>query len=839
MSRRHRRQGGGQAPATGGRQQVERLLEKGRIKDAFKQAKLCFREDASEDHRRLLERAYLLRVKDLLHGGMPAAAAEVAKSFLEFGVGEPAALGELAALLPQLGLIEQARQLGARLQEPEAHAALSVSLADRAVLHPEQIPSSLTEVRHGAARIRSALAALGEKQEDQAIEWLKDIPRSSPLADWRYFVRGLAAFRRGDREQAWANWERLDPQRPAQRIAAILRTLPVGVPPGAATTAVERCDLSKVDLSRLETAIFGEPVLARLDRLRRLVDKTNPKRDWKQAMALFAPLNATLRRLDRRLSQRLTEILLPLVIDEATDRSLDEGRRFLNDFTRVAEPLPLDPQWNRLWALCWEFANDTEPAVACWKKYIVDVEAGGDIDAGQRRRIQALVWWHIGSSLADEAREAWPPWMDEAPSEEARDLRRSVVEALEESLRLDPTRRATHDTLISLHTEWNDLQRATDGARRLLQFFPDDVQALRSLGRYHFQRNEPDEALEYVRRGRAVKPLDRDLLDLEHWSLLGVARLDALAGRWEEGRAAFASAEALRPSDADDFAILARRALFELKAGDKQRWTELVEKAKRVISEPAPLWLALAIEARRYELPGARVEDFNRQLRPLLRKKKSGETAGRLAAMLQAYRYSGFDYPEKGEHQAGVLGYVRATSRTRYAEQDLIRVCRLLNETGEDSRLLSQFIRRGQKNFPRCPVFPELAADQELARGPSKCNLYLVRRCLEQALEKAEADGDGRYAELVEELQQRIAQLGRLDAMASMVGAHLGGRGAFGPGLAGLFDMLDDLDDDDEDDEDGDDDDAQDFADFFRSHSYFARPGEPPERTGTNRRRAK
>jgi tetratricopeptide (TPR) repeat protein len=838
MSRRHRRQGGGQAAVPGGRQEVERLLGKGRIKDAFKQAKLLFREQASEENRRLLERTYLLRVKDLWRGGMPAAAAEVAKSFLDFGVCDPAALGELAALLPQLGLMDEARRLGSRLQAPEAHAALSVSLADRAVLHPEQTPPSLVDVREGAARIRSALAALDEQQEDRAVELLKDIPRSSPWADWRYFVRGLAAFRRGDREQAIANWERLDTQRSAQRIATRLKALPHDRLPGVDSPLMARHDLSKVDLSQLETAAFGEPVLARLDRLRRLVDKTNPKRDWKQALGLIGPLTATLRRVDRRLAQRLTEILLPLVIDEATDRHLDTGRHFVNDFIRIAEPLPLDPKWNRLWALCWELVRDAHGAVAYWENYIRDIEQAANIDAVQRRRIQALVWWHIGRSLADEASHSAPPFAEDVASDEVSRLRSRAVEALEESLRLDPARRGTHESLILLYTEWNEPDRAADAARRLLQSFPDDLQALRSLGMYHFKCNEPEEALGYARRGRALKPLDRAWVELEHGSLLGVARLRALAGQWEEGRTMFATAETLCPADAGDFTVLARRGLFELKAGEKLRSAELIETAKATLAEPAPLWLVLAIEARRYELPGARVAQFNRELRPLLRKKKSGETAGRLSELALAYQQANFDYPEKGEHLAAVVRYVGATSRTKYAEQDLVQVCQLLSETGQEPRLLAQFVRRGRRNFPRCPHFPLLVAEQELSLGPLRCNLHVVRRQFELALKLADADREGRYAELSVELKQRLASLGSFDAMASALNEHFAGSGDFGGNLAGLFNMmgaLDNLDDDDGDD-DGDTDDFADFEEFFRSR--YVPAGMPPD-FAKRRKRAK
>ena len=85
MSSKHRRKGHvAQVSVAGARQEVERLIEKRRLKDAYKQAKVLFQQDAGAENRRLLERTYLLRIEDLSRGGMPQVAAEVAKNFIDF-----------------------------------------------------------------------------------------------------------------------------------------------------------------------------------------------------------------------------------------------------------------------------------------------------------------------------------------------------------------------------------------------------------------------------------------------------------------------------------------------------------------------------------------------------------------------------------------------------------------------------------------------------------------------------------------------------------------------------------------------------------------------------------
>lgn len=322
---------------------IERLIEKQRFKDALKQAKVCFREDDSPENRRLLERTYLLRAQDLSRGQMPAAAAEVAERLLEFGVTDSSVAEGLAMLLPQLGLAAKAVALGKQCDSPEVQARLTLKLADRAVLHPEEAPASRPELRDGALQIRAALATLEAGDEARALEHLQAIPRSSPFADWRYFVRGWAAYCRGDSEQAAANWDRLEPSRAAHGIAARLRRTEAA--PGLAGAAAK-----EVDLSLLEAAAFGEPVLARLERLRRAVSND----DWTDAIRLLKALRLSLSKIEPAWAQRLTEVLLEPLCERAVSMPYEKARRLVDDFTRVAEPLSFDPHWNRLWALLWE-----------------------------------------------------------------------------------------------------------------------------------------------------------------------------------------------------------------------------------------------------------------------------------------------------------------------------------------------------------------------------------------------------------------------------------------------------------------------------------------------------
>ncbi|MEX0716490.1 MAG: hypothetical protein WD066_07885 [Planctomycetaceae bacterium] len=75
-----------------------------------------------------------------------------------------------------------------------------------------------------AVAVRDALRSASESRGDDALNRIAAIPRSSPLSEWRLFIRGLIAWLAGDREGTDDAWKRLDPQRRPGRIAAAMMT---------------------------------------------------------------------------------------------------------------------------------------------------------------------------------------------------------------------------------------------------------------------------------------------------------------------------------------------------------------------------------------------------------------------------------------------------------------------------------------------------------------------------------------------------------------------------------------------------------------------------------------
>lgn len=776
------------------RRNVEQLIESGKIKEAFKEAKLYFHQEASPENRQLVERTYVLRIQSLIGSGMVSAGREVASSLLEFGVRDKSLTQELILLLPQLGLADKALAMQEQSHSPEMKAQLLIKLADRAVFHPEQTPASLPELRDSAGRVRSALAALDSNNETEALELLQQIPRSSPMADWRYFTRGLIAFRHNDLEQANANWERLDSQRAARKIARVL------------LAASDRESISSDDdrLKVLELAAFGERILGRLADLSRAMEAN----DWQQALQLIGPLTKSLERIDPRLAQRLTNIVLSRLGEEIKRQSYREAQRLIKDFRAALLPLPWDPQWNRFQALLWEGSRQgsLDEAIAYWRRYLNDLEQGASSHLGDARQVQALVWRRIGELHSDMGsdEEFQGSHGGHARWEKMReDNRASATEALQKSLLLDPRRRKTYEVLIENYGTWDrpDLLVAT--FEELLKAFPDDVEALYELiGQYQF-RDEPEPVLKYTERLRALRPLDPALGLHEAWGRLGLARHLALKNRWDEGRGEFSRVETSLREHVRSYGFLARRAAFEFKAGEAERAEEYIEQARPTLSEPTVLWLSLAIEAVRYELPESYRQRFNREFETALARKPTSQTAGEIAELMSGYFLGRVDYAGRADHLLKIVHYIGRSTRLKFREPDLRQVCLMIKLADNQEKLLTTFAKRGLKLFPLSPYFIMMDAEEDLSKGPAKFRAPKTRKKLEKALALAEISHDPEDARWIPAIKGLLA---RVEDLGEMMGALPFMRGSMGKMPEELFDMLASLfDNSDEMDADFDD----------------------------------
>ncbi len=744
---------------------IERLIEKGKFKDAFKEAKLDFFQDASPENRQLIERLYILRIEALLKDKMPSAAKEVAGSMLEFGVRDAALMQKAVQLLPLVGLLDKALQLQGKLQSPEDQAGLLIKIADRAVLHPEETPASMPELREAAGHVRSALAAIDAGQFDKALEHLQPIPRSSPAADWRLFVRGLIAFRKDDIEQTKANWDRLDPQRVAHRIAAALQAEPSG----------DR-------LRALEISAFGEAVLDRLSDMQRALDAGN----WRLVLQSISPLRRILRAIDVRYAQRLTDILLMPLTVEVLQRPLPEAQRVLRDFKSVLEPLAWDPHWYRFDAMLWERSEaDTAEALKYWRLFVRDLEKGTPVPLGESRQVQSLVWNRIGKLTADMAvnsdDDSFDDYDDEddddgsdEPNEQTMKFRAEAVDAYERSIRLEPKRGKTYQALADLYTAWDQFDAVLKTLESWHAALPEDIDVLTLLIDIYVKRNDPAKTLSHIEYLRRIKPLDTATSQQEVWARYGIARTMAFANQWAEGRTELDRVEQILKGDPTYYRFLTKRVAFEFKAGDAALAENYLAEARTLRTDAAPLALALAIEMARYELPKAIRMRFEWEFQSAIKAKADGETAGAIAEIVLGVLVYNVEYPDRTAHIEDFVAYIKKTTRIKYRERDIAIVYQLLVRL-EEEKLRISMLKRGLKLFPNSPMFIYREVESEIDKGPAAFKPQQFTKKLQKALDLAKASQSPSDAALVPMIQEKLAEVQDFDDGMAGMGLPRGG----------------------------------------------------------------
>jgi hypothetical protein len=92
-------------------------------------------------------------------------------------------------------------------------------IEDVAVFDDRALSTLTPELAQQVAAVREALRDALESRGDDALERMSVVARSSPLSEWRLFVRGLVDWLADNAEAASDAWKRLDPERRPGRIA--------------------------------------------------------------------------------------------------------------------------------------------------------------------------------------------------------------------------------------------------------------------------------------------------------------------------------------------------------------------------------------------------------------------------------------------------------------------------------------------------------------------------------------------------------------------------------------------------------------------------------------------
>ena len=155
------------------------------------------------------------------------------------------------------------------------------------------------------------------------------------------------------------------------------------------------------------------------------------------------------------------------------------------------------------------------------------------------------------------------------------------------------------------------------------------------------------------------------------------------------------------PECRNQYFYLARKVIFEAKAGQAEASDQYLREARASLVEPTPLWLALSIEAIRYRMTKATQEGYTELWIKDLKKKCKSETAGEMASLLDTFLSTDIEYPGRDGHIKEVVAYLQRTTRLKYRREDIEKVCEFLGHLPEETALLEKLVKHGLKSHPQ------------------------------------------------------------------------------------------------------------------------------------------
>lgn len=742
---------------------VRQLLERGDLRGAHKEAKALHARAPSEAHRQLLERVSLQRAEQLLRRGLRDEARNLLRELAQTGIADDEVRRDAARAYLEAGMVEQAVQFagGGALAD---HPQLLAAAADQAVLFPDEAPAALPNARRTAEAVRAALQAVEQDREEDANRALADIGRDSPFADWRVFVRGLAAHYRGNLEERQRNWSRLAPERAAARIAKTLESWEGEKPTGAGGEDLDR--------ALGQQAVLGP--------LKQMVQHAAAG-DWGKTVELLRSARGAIRQFDPQVLERIVEIVYNRIV-------LDGKPQPLAKLKRAIDPPPLDPHWHRAEAIRSEHPAHFSlcDAERHWLRYEADLATLPLFSEQERALARALVWKRLTTELLREHANVEDILYGPAD----REITSKILSYAEKCAELAPEYAFSYRLLAKACDEVEEDDRAADAYVRLLAKFPEEFDALLWLMDYHQQGDDPEAALEYAERARKLRPLDDRLKLNTPYLRLALMRRLAVAKRFAEAREQYAIAESAVPAIREDFAVLARRALLEEKAGDLEAAEQWRSRAAELLVEPTPLWFVLAAETRRYKLPPARAKHWNDLWKKDLKKPCRSETAGAMCRVLENYLRADAVYVGRSGHITELKKYVRRCTRVKWREEDLRDVCEFLKQLEEfaqsDLSTLEKFVVKGTALFPSSPYFHFERGRLEIDKGPIDCNRHLAHASFTKAAELAQKAPGVENEHILHQAREKLTFLGEVGLQSSYLD------------FGGFFDDFeDDFDDDD------------------------------------------
>ncbi|MBW3540103.1 MAG: hypothetical protein KY476_07530, partial [Planctomycetes bacterium] len=696
-----------------------RELARGDAKAALKDAVVCFRKEASPAHRQLLEQAFVARIEQLHARKQPDDARAVLQRLLEMGPRD----SEVVAKLPKLKLMLGSADADAA-SAIESDPALLVKLVDDAVLDPRTPLPDFANIRDHVARLREALGAVERGEDEAAMLLVGEIPRTSPVSDWKLFVRGLSAFYADDRDRVEQNWRRLEKQRPAARIAATL-LLSAGEAPlvdvGADLTAA---------VQRLEHRLQEDPAAEIIKRLA----ASWRKAEWVEFFRQFHRL--------REGFARTHADQIAVLVELAWKRAAREGNRSLLDKLRRAAPAPpLDPHWNRAQALLAEHGSNADANLVegFWMNYARELAEGPLLREDERALACGLVYRRLGREFELYARDCERESMFfPADVESAAKFREGAAGFYRESIRRWPQLCDSYRELARLHEDLEQPAKAAAVREKLVRQDPDDYNARVWLCNHYLGLDDVEASEPHAETAFRLKPRAAESAKLRWNQQVTTIRVLTCRRKFAEAREAWEAACGQVPDDVEPYTLDTLRCGIDLKAKERAAADEWLQRALSKVETSTPVWMQMSCTAARFKLPREIKRDFDERFKEAIAQPADSATAGRLARFHLMLRRSQVNYTGRATQERLFVKYLQRAKRTSWEARDLRFVLRFLEKFPPYEPLRGDLVEIGLRSFPQDAMIHLAAGELEMGFGPFSCDFARARRHMKRALELAE-----------------------------------------------------------------------------------------------------
>jgi tetratricopeptide (TPR) repeat protein len=525
-------------------------------------------------------------------------------------------------------------------------------------------------------------------------------------------------------------------------------------------------------------------VLQQLRTLRgTLAHPENTATAFRQAEALLPALRAEAPQLLPRLANCFYWALL------------ETGPEDVPRFRRVFGSPAHDPHFHRLEGLANDKCGQFDLAHKAWQDYEKDVADHPELwPLGQAQQVRALIWLHMGQNAAkvpSEKQRRKLPLVFQDSFAGLRALSPAASTCFEHSLELVPDQLEALEALFHYYLRDDQEAKALKAGQRLLAKFPDHVPTLEAYGRLCLRRKDYEEGLRALQAASKANPLDRKLRAAVGQARLFIARAAAEQKNIEVARPEYQAALDLIPVE-EAPSILCRWAAAEFKAGDAARAEELLQQAA---AHGTPLFDAYCMltEAIRLKLPRPLKTRFEAEFKQGLEQAPAANDAVALVTYLASLLNLDKPYVGAKTHQAKILKYVDRTLKVPFAANQIEELCRALLHLQAWKRVTA-FAKRGQRDYPKDPVFPYLEAMSYGGGGEYGRDSWKASELLEKADRMVAAlPREARREELQEEIKRQLLLLKAMNPFG-MLGDFFGG-----PGPDPFYD--DEYDDDDDDDD--------------------------------------